>query len=372
MSRWPDAVIGIPVKNEAGLIGDCLQAVDTASRGLRVAVLLLLNNCADGTAHAVRALSLACAVHIVEHDFPPALAGAGRARRLAMQHAARLAGPDTALMTTDADGRVAPDWIAANLRALAAGADAVCGRIEIDPVEALVIPPALHDDDAQECEYDRLLDEIAWLLDPDPYDPWSRHTQESGATLAVTKAAFERCGGIPDMASGEDRGFVAALRRIDARVRHAPEPLVIVSARLWGRAPGGMAETIRRRMRSPDPFIDDRLEPATDAARRATLRNGLRRHHGRLPAPPLAALATALDLPVQAIAAALGEPAFGAAWNTIEAASPVLVRRLVATADLARQTVLARGIRNRLVAGLSGLLSEDPADSWDHAAATAD
>jgi hypothetical protein len=40
------------------------------------------------------------------------------------------------------------------------GADAIAGRIEIDSVEAALIPPRLHEDDARECAYADLLDQI--------------------------------------------------------------------------------------------------------------------------------------------------------------------------------------------------------------------
>jgi len=350
--RMPGVAVAVPVNNEVELIGPCLLSLDAAACGHGVDVLLLLNNCTDDTAAVVRGMSpgLSCRVHVVEQDFPPGLANAGQARRLAMVYAAALAGPDGVLMTTDADSRVAEDWIAANLRALATGADAVAGRIEIDPREALLIPAALHDDDARECAYDALLDEIAWLLDPDPADPWPRHTRESGASIAVTVSAWHSAGGIPAMASGEDRAFFAALRAIDARIRHAPEPVVTVSARLWGRARGGMAETIRRRMVAPDPFIDDRLEPVADAVRRATLRHGLRRYFLGAPAPSLSVLAAALGLPEQVLRSALDGSVFGAGWSMVEAASPVLVRRRVAAADLAEQTRQALGMRGRLLA----------------------
>ena len=65
-----------------------------------------------------------------------------------MQEAARLAGPAGVLLTTDADGLVDPDWLAANLAAIEAGADAVAGWCELHPVEWGAIPPRLHEDDA--------------------------------------------------------------------------------------------------------------------------------------------------------------------------------------------------------------------------------
>ena len=118
----------------------------------------------------------------------------------------------------------------------------------------------------------RVCDEIGARLDPDPWDPLPRHTQNSGASIAVTVAAYRRAGGIPAAILGEDRAFFAALRRIDARIRHSPACHAVVSGRAEGRAAGGMAETIRRRLRTPDLLLDERLEPAADCTRRAHLR----------------------------------------------------------------------------------------------------
>ena len=39
---------------------------------------------------------------------------------------------DGVILTTDADSRVSPDWIANNVAAIDAGADAVLGRIVLD------------------------------------------------------------------------------------------------------------------------------------------------------------------------------------------------------------------------------------------------
>ena len=94
------------------------------------------------------------------------------------------------LLTTDADGRVRPGWLAANLAAIAAGADAVAGRAEIELLGARLIPQHLHEIDAWEYNYATLLDEIRSLLDPDPADPWPRHEEHCGASIAVTATAY--------------------------------------------------------------------------------------------------------------------------------------------------------------------------------------
>jgi hypothetical protein len=267
--RAVPAVVAIPVRNEVERIGDCLTAL-ARQEGGAPGVVLLVNNTTDATMAVVAevAACLPIAVHAVEHEFAECVAHAGSARRLAMELADGLAPEGMPLLTTDADGRPGEDWLAGNLFHLRRGMDAVFGRAVIDPVEALQIPPALHQADARECAYAAALDEIAHLIDPDPNDPWPRHTEESGASIAVSRAAYRRSGGVPLVRLGEDRAFAKALRRIGARVRHAPEVRVVVSGRILGRAEGGMADTIRRRLVAPDTELDPALEPVADRVAR--------------------------------------------------------------------------------------------------------
>jgi hypothetical protein len=355
----PETIVAaIPARDEAGELGACLQALAAQQGAALDAVVICLNNCRDGSADLVRTLApdLPYAVHALEVALPAARACAGVARRMAMDYAAGLAGAGGILLTTDADGRVAPDWLAGNLAALRAGADAVAGRAEIEPEGARLIPAHLHAADARECAYASLLDEIHALLDPDPADPWPRHDEHSGASIAVTVAAYHLAGGMPPVALGEDRAFFTALRRVDARLRHAPEVRVTVSARTVGRAAGGMAETMRRRMTAMDEFLDDRLEPAADAMRRARLRARLRQAWDT-PRAPADRLAIRLGLPADEVAALLTEPHFGAAWAVVEARSPRLRRHRVPVSDLPRQTARAAALRDRLLAARPVLIS---------------
>jgi glycosyltransferase involved in cell wall biosynthesis len=162
------AVVAIPVRDEAERIGACLAALNLQSRPPD-AVVLMLNNCSDATEAIVHAVAprLRFALDVVSRDLPAAQAGAGHARRLALQIAAKQADYDSVLLTTDADAVVPPDWIARNLHALESGGDIVCGRALIDPLEAIAIPAHLHADDARECRLITLLDTIAWVLDPE-------------------------------------------------------------------------------------------------------------------------------------------------------------------------------------------------------------
>lgn len=336
-------VVAIPARDEADSIGACLEALNNQFDARLDHIVLVVNNTTDDTVARARAMTInsGTTLHVIECTLPPEHANAGFARRMAMEQAALLAGCDGILLTTDADAQVDPDWVAANLAAIRAGADVVAGWVELDPIDWGMIPLRLHEDDAQECAYDMLCDSIHARLDPDPADPTPRHTQHSGASLAVTAAAYARSGGVPLVESGEDRAFVEALRRIDGRVRHAPEVHVTVSGRIDGRSVGGMADTIRRRLLRPDPFLDDRLEPAVDCARRAWCRGELRRAYND-PAFDLRPLADRLGMPARDLARLLSFPYFGAAWSEVEEMAPALRRRKVRACDVGQEIAAAR------------------------------
>jgi len=357
--------VAIPARDEAERIGPCLTALNEQIQPPD-AVVLMLNNCSDRTERIARAMApgLRFELDVIHRTLPPAEANAGHARRLVMALAAERAGPDGVLLTTDADAVVPPDWIARNSAALRRGVDVVCGRAVIDPAEAAVIPAHLHADDARECRLIAMLNDIAWALDPEPHDPPARHTEASGASLAVRAEAFHRAGGIPAIAAGEDREFVRALWMMDARVRHDPNIRVTVSGRVVGRAEGGMAEAIRRRMIQQDEFTDDQVEPAPDAfgryglrnrARRAWLRDRGRRGWPRHPAPEGQPAwdgdtELGLDLAVSdaTLATAMSRRFFGAAWAELEAVSPVLKRRRVRFVDLPAEIAAAEALLDRL------------------------
>jgi hypothetical protein len=337
-------VIAIPVRDEEERIGSCLAALTDQIDAQADHIVLLVNNTSDGTVEAARRVAMppGTTLHIVERTLPPEQANAGQARRLAMQEAYRLAGGSGILLTTDADSQADPDWLAANLAAIAEGADAVAGWVDLDPADWSNIPLSLHEDDARECAYDALCDEIHARLDPDPFDPLPRHTQNSGASIAVTAAAYRAAGGIPAVPSGEDRAFLAALRRQDVGIRHSLACHVTVSGRIVGRAAGGMADTIRRRLQAPDPHLDLRLEPAADCARRAALRRRFRQLYDD-PAR-LEDIAAAVGLEQALLRDLLASKTFGVAWDDLEQASPVLRRRPVAVADLPAQMASAQRI----------------------------
>lgn len=329
--------VAIPARDEEDWIERCILALDRQSGAPALRIVLLVNNSMDRTAAVARGLPVSHPLEVIEHDFPLPERTAGYARRLVMDRAAAGLAPGGVLLCTDADAQVAPDWLAANLFHLR-HADAVAGRAIIDPVDAAAIPAHLHDDDARECAYSALLDEIDSLVDPDPADPWPRHAEHSGASIGVHLDVFRRVGGVPAVAVGEDRAFFAALRGIDARIRHASDVRVTVSGRIHGRAAGGMADTIRRRMSAQDLFIDDALEPAANRIRRARLRREARDTFARTGLLP-----ASLQIGTQC-----GFETFGLAWADAEARCPRLIRVVVPVGNLAAETMLAQRILDEL------------------------
>jgi hypothetical protein len=360
-------VVAIPIHNEAEYIEDCLAALARQDHGNPFEVVALLNNCSDDTARIARGLasSLPYELHIHECWLDPTAINAGVARRVATQCALSLAGENGIILTTDADSKVAANWIAANIAAVDAGADVVAGMAVLDDRDAEALPARLLIDDAKEEAFGALLDEIDCLIDPDAADPWPRHTQHSGASIAVRARFLALAGGVPAIPLGEDRGLFTRLRRIDARIRHATEVTVTVSGRVVGRATGGMADTIARRLREPDQWLDDAMEPAANRARRAALRARARNiWTGRDSSAE--ALANALRLPVALVRQSLKAPTFGTAWSDLEMRSPILGYRIVPVRELDRQTDHARAIIRALgvarrPAGIDGSAAARPA-----------
>jgi glycosyltransferase involved in cell wall biosynthesis len=337
-------IVAIPMHNEAEYIEKCLVALAQQEGARPFGVVALLNNCTDATSRIVDGLAsrLPYELHILEYWLDPSVRSAGLARRLAVRHAEGLAGDGGIVLTTDADGMVATNWIAANVAAIEAGSDAVAGMAELDSEGAATIPLQLQLDEEKSEIFGTLLDEIDWLLDPDVSDPWPRHTQHSGASIAVRASWLAQVGGIPAVAMGEDRELFARLRQFDARIRHSRDVVVSVSGRTVGRAVGGMADAIARRLREPDQWLDDNLEPALDHARRAMLRAHAREAWSeQLSGHSASTLANSMELPVATVRHALQATTFGRAWSDLERTSPMLGWRAVPIGDLERETIAA-------------------------------
>jgi hypothetical protein len=380
------AIVAIPAKDEAERLPACLRALakQTDELGHPLArgafgVVVFANNCSDDSAQAARRAGEGApfALRVVEGRLPRAQAHAGGARRKAMDLAEawlrELRAFDGVILTTDADSQVAPNWICANLSGFAEGVDAVLGQISLDE-DGDRLPPALHARGKLESVYGELLTEIFARLDPQRCNPWPHHSTISGATLAVTREAYLRVGRLPRVPLGEDKALVAALQRNDAAIRFAPEVSVVTSARIAGRAAGGVADTLRLRSNDPAALCDEALEPCATAFKRALWRGRLRR----------GGLATGgwrepLHIPADVAREVQASSTFGEAWRQIEQSSPQLAKRRMTPAELPLEIERATRLLRRLQEWLSAREDVEPVfgaalapDNFDQALETSD
>jgi hypothetical protein len=350
----PGFVVAIPVKDEEERLPGCLGALAQQRDGSEqpippalVRIVVFANNCTDQSASLTRKLGggLSLNVRVVEVRLPPAAAHAGNARRGAMDIAEAwlMQGGETdgVILTTDADSQVAPNWIAENLAAFAAGAEVVLGRIDLDE-EGADLPEALHRRGELENAYEELLTELSWLLDPLEHNRWPHHATISGASLGITRTAYCRVGRLPRVPLGEDKALIGLLSRQDSRIRYCPTVHVVTSGRINGRAPGGVADTLAIRSREPHALCDDALEPFRTAFARASWRGCLRRMHGAGGLALDQDWAAELGISAGDVNDIIKEPSFGAAWEAIEDRSPLFARRLLRPAELPEQISIAR------------------------------
>lgn len=218
-------------------------------------LLLLANNSTDRTAEVSREFvrqNPGVNVHIIEATLATEIAHVGTARKLLMDLACarleenRLINPGPlAILSTDADSVVAPDWIAQNLAAIEDDAEVVGGVINLMPGDLDGLEAGTRFAYELDAELNALIAEVESVLDPDPADPWPRHLNHFGASLACTPEAYRRCGGMPPVTPLEDVAFVDELRKVSARIRHSPAVHIFTSARLDGRADVGLSGQLR-------------------------------------------------------------------------------------------------------------------------------
>ena len=252
------ASVVVPARNEEAALPATLDALrlQVDHQGAPLAadayeVLLLLNNCTDRSAAVAVEYQRrwpGFRLHVAECGLEPERAHVGTARRILMDAACErmesgLAG--TAVLSTDADTLVAPDWVAANLCELEQGAEVVGGVIHLLPADYKRLEPGIRLAYERDRRYQKLVAELESVLDPDPCDPWPRHLQHFGASLACTCEVYRRSGGLPPVKPLEDVAFIDALRRVGARIRHAPGVSITTSARLDGRAEIGLSGQLR-------------------------------------------------------------------------------------------------------------------------------
>ncbi|RZL42978.1 MAG: glycosyltransferase [Variovorax sp.] len=209
----------VPAHDEADHIGDTLVALALAARhpdlaGEPVEVLVVLDSCGDATGDIARA----CGIDTLAIE----ARNVGRARAAGATDL--LARGARWLAFTDADTRVAPDWL---VRQLELDADVVCGSIGVE------------DWSAHGTQAGFIRDHFART-----YQDADGHRHIHGANLGVSAEAYLRVGGFRPLACSEDVALVAALQACGARIAWSAAPRVTTSARANARARGGFGDTL--------------------------------------------------------------------------------------------------------------------------------
>ena len=240
-----EACVVVPARDEEALVGACIAAL-AAQRDVErdaVEVILVLDRCTDATATRAREAALAGGVRLHVVDAPAD--GVGHARRHGMDLAcARLfaAGrPHGLIATTDADSEPDPDWLRMQLDAVAAGARAIGGRVELGAAERAALPPAVVARRGAEARA-----RLARVRADAPAGVPAEHHQFSGASLALTAATYAAIGGLEPREALEDEGLERLLRRHGVAVHRLGAVRVTTSGRLGGRARRGLAVDLRR------------------------------------------------------------------------------------------------------------------------------
>jgi hypothetical protein len=279
----------VPVRNEAEGIAQTLDALrhQRTHAGATLdpdcyEVLVLTNNCTDDSYRRVRTYQHqhpTFRLHVADIQLLPEHAHIGTVRRLLMDAACRRlvqAGhPRGIIASTDGDTQVDPQWLAQTITEIDAGNDAVAGRIltRRDPCHCGTTRlPHLRD-----ATYRSLLARAEATLDPHQHDPWPRHFQHFGASLAVTYAAYSRAGRLPVVRYLEDEAFYRALQRIDARVRRSPQVRVYTSARHTGRVEVGLSWQLQQWANQQQAGCCQMVEHPSVSLARFRLRHDLRR-----------------------------------------------------------------------------------------------
>ncbi len=236
------AVVVVPARDEEELIGRCLRALGS-QEGVapdQYEVILVLDDCRDGTASAAARHAGSLALETVEG---PAR-GVGAARALGMELAASrllsVGRPEGLIASTDADSWVATDWLRRQLDAIATGAQAIGGQVVLDPDEAELLEARTIQQRERRLKL-RLADVIG-AAGPGPQE----HPHFAGASIGVTVDAYVRAGGFEALDALEDESLARRLGAASIDIHRLDSVRVHTSARTDGRTPLGLARDLAR------------------------------------------------------------------------------------------------------------------------------
>lgn len=276
----------VPAKDEADFIRSTLDALrlqcDESGKPVPYdlyEVLVLANNCSDETFELCKQYQKKhprFRMYVQCMEIPLDIAHIGTVRRLLMDAAhfrlASVAGARGIIVSTDADSEVDPYWVYQILSEMDKGVDVVGGRIF--PRETPQLSRMHH---LRDVTYRLLRSKLEAELDPCTANPWPRHFQCYGPSLAVTCEMYEKAGKLPVIPYLEDEEFRKALKRVDARIRHSPKVIIYTSSRLQGRVGFGFSVQLKEWSNMSLNQEQQHVESLETVTFQITLKHGLRK-----------------------------------------------------------------------------------------------
>jgi glycosyltransferase involved in cell wall biosynthesis len=224
----------VPAHDEEELLGPALDAVGRAFaevtwRGIECRTAIVLDGCTDDSPTIARSWARSLARLEGSHQsvvLRCRSAGVGEARRVGAATLLRewrtLNPRNIWLATTDADSRVPPGWLAAQVEAHEFGADVWTGRVTVEDWSP-------YDDSTAQ-----LWNEV--------YD--AEQAPVHGASMGFNAQMYLNAGGFAPLGTGEDRALHRAILGAGGRALEDMELKVITSGRRLARAPLGFAHAL--------------------------------------------------------------------------------------------------------------------------------
>ena len=224
-------IIGIPARDEAETIVDCLRSVIRAAAVVAIPVHVVVadDGSTDGTDRLARSV-LASASGVSSQVVTGRFGTAGGARMAALDTGV-VAVPDepmtTWLATTDADTVVADDWVACHLHWADRGLDAIAGLVDVawHPGQATLARRYAH--------------AVAHAGNS------TGHHHVHGANLGLRANRWAQVAGCGDGEDGEDGELWRRLRAAGVGTLGVTDLRVRTSARVHGRVAGGFSGYLR-------------------------------------------------------------------------------------------------------------------------------
>jgi cellulose synthase/poly-beta-1,6-N-acetylglucosamine synthase-like glycosyltransferase len=231
-SAWSVGVV-VPARNEEPTIEACIDSIfaslDACTQVDSSWVAVVADSCTDRTSAMARAM-LSGRGELIECT----ASSAGMARRLGVERVLRRFAAHPAdrvwIANTDADSEPAADWITRQLTLADQGYCGVAGIVQVE------------DSDHHKADVIRALLED-YVLHPD-----GTHPHVHGANLGIRADAYLDAGGWSDLALAEDHCLWTRVRARGWKLVSSIASVVTTSGRLNGRAKGGFADTLRRKL----------------------------------------------------------------------------------------------------------------------------